>query len=415
MQGAWDAYHPISNLLDGSPIEFHVSGTPDQYVDLNNSKLHVKAKICNADGTDLNAGANVGPTNLFLQTMFSQCEVSLNERLVSPSSTNYPYRAYLKTILNYSREAKESQLTASMFYKDTAGQHDNADVTADPGNEGLKKRHQFSSRSKILDLTGPLHSDIFMQDRMLLSGIDIKVKLTPSKPEFCLISAEADAAYKVVITHAALLVRRIRVNPSIALGHARALEIGPALYPLTRSEVKAFSVPAGSMAISKDSLFLGQLPHRLVITRVDGDSFNGVYGKSSFNFKHRNLNMLSLTLDGVQIPNTQPLTPKYTLQNGQSYTLAYQTLFTGLNKMYKDTGSNISLEEFSNGYSIYCYDLSPDLNSGEHLNLVKKGNLRLELRWQNALTATVMILVYAEYQNILEVDKSRNIIFDYSI
>ncbi|XP_072024891.1 uncharacterized protein F54H12.2-like [Amphiura filiformis] len=223
VSGSWDAYHPISNLLDGSPIEFHVAGTPEEYVDLAQTKLHIKAKITNADGSNLNAGANVGPTNLFLQTMFNQCEVSLNERLVSPSSTNYPYRAYLETVLNYSREAKESQLTASMFYKDTAGHHDTVDVTADPGNEGLKKRHTFSSRSKILDMTGPIHADIFMQDRMLLSGIDIKVKLTPSKPEFCLVSPEQDAAYKVVITHAALLVRRVHVNPSIALGHARAL------------------------------------------------------------------------------------------------------------------------------------------------------------------------------------------------
>ncbi len=415
VSGAWDAYHPISNIADGAPIEFHVAGTPEEYVDLSQTKLHIKAKITNADGSNLGAGANVGPANLFLQSMFSQCEVSLNERLVSPSSTNYSYRAYMETLLNYSREAKESQLTSSMFYKDTAGQHDNPDVTADPGNEGLRKRHEFSSRSKTLDMTGPIHADIFMQDRMLLSGIDVKVKLTPSKPEFCLVSPEADAEYKVVITHAALLVRRVRVNPSIALGHARALEHGPAIYPLTRSEVKAFSVPVGSMSISKDSLFLGQLPHRLAITCVDADSFNGVYGKSPFNFKHRNLNMLSITLDGVQIPNTQPLTPKFTQQNGQSYTLAYQSLFTGLNKMYKDTGNFISLEEFAQGYSVYCYDLSPDLNTGDHLNLVKKGNLRMELRWQNALTATVMILVYAEYQNILEVDKSRNIIFDYSI
>lgn len=415
ISGAWDAYHPISNLLDGSPIEFNVAGTSEEYVDLPQTKLHVKAKIVKADGTDLGAGDSVAPVNLFLQSMFSQCEVSLNERLVSPSSTNYPYRAYLETVLNYSREAKESQLTTSLFYKDTAGQHDNADVTADPRNAGLVKRHQFSSRSKIIDMTGPLHADIFMQDRMLLNGIDIKVKLTPSKPEFCLMSPEPDADYKVVITHAVLLVRRVRVNPSIALGHAKALEQGSALYPLTRSEIKAFSVPAGTMTISKDSLFLGQLPNHLVIACIDADSFNGVYGKSPFNFKHRNLNMLSITLDGVQIPSTQPLTPKFSQENGQSYTLAYQSLFTGLNKMYKDTGNFISLEEFSQGYSIYCYDLSPDLNTGDHMNLVKKGNLRMEFRWNTALTDTVMILVYAEYQNVLEVDKSRNIIFDYSI
>ena len=118
VSGTWDTYHPISNLLEGSPIEFHIAGTPEEYVDLAQTKLHVKAKITNGDGTNLVAGAPVGPTNLFMQSMFSQCEVSLNERLVSPASTNYPYRSYLETILNYGRDAKESQLTASMFHKD---------------------------------------------------------------------------------------------------------------------------------------------------------------------------------------------------------------------------------------------------------------------------------------------------------
>ena len=124
---------------------------------------------------------------------------------------------------------------------------------------------------------------------------------------------------------------------------------------------------------------------------------------------------MSLTLDGQQIPSTKPLTPKFTLTNGQACTQAYQTLFSGLNKMYKDTGNSISLEEFSQGYTIYCFDLSPDLNVGDHMNLLRKGNLRLEMRLQNALPQTAMILMYAEFQNILEIDRSRNVIFDYSI
>lgn len=417
VSGAWDAYHPISNLLEGSPIEFHVAGTPDEYVDLSQTKLHIKAKITNGDGSNLAVDAPVGPVNLFLQSMFNQCEVSLNERLVSPSSINYPYRAYLETLLNYGREAKETQLTASMFHKDTAGRMDVSNPTADDAeaNLGLKKRYAVSSRSKIIDLTGPLHADIFQQDRLLLPSIDIKVKLSPSKSEFCLMSPNVDEGYKVMITQAVLQVRRVRVNPSVALGHARALEKGHAMYPLTRSEIKPFSVPQGSMSVSKDNLFLGQLPQRLVIACVDADSYNGVFSKSPFNFKNKNVNFLSLTLDGQSVPSTKALTPKFTQTNGESCTQAYQTLFTGLNKMYNDTGSFISLQEYSQGYTVYCFDLSPDLNSGDHMNLLRKGNLRLEMRFQNALTQTIMVLVYAEFQNILEIDRSRNVIFDYSI
>ena len=56
-------------------------------------------------------------------------------------------------------------------------------------------------------MTVPKHADIFRQDRMLLPTVDIKVKVTPSKAAFCLMYLDVDGDYKIVITHAALLVR----------------------------------------------------------------------------------------------------------------------------------------------------------------------------------------------------------------
>jgi hypothetical protein len=47
--------------------------------------------------------------------------VSLNEKLVSPPTSLYPYRAYIETLLSYGPAAKESQLTEVMWYKDTPG------------------------------------------------------------------------------------------------------------------------------------------------------------------------------------------------------------------------------------------------------------------------------------------------------
>ena len=54
----------------------------------------------------------------------------LKEKQVTQATGTYAYRAYLETLLNYGPAAKESQLTAAMFYKDTAGRY-SMDV-ADP-------------------------------------------------------------------------------------------------------------------------------------------------------------------------------------------------------------------------------------------------------------------------------------------
>ena len=100
-KGQWIEYHPISNITDSGPIEFYVSGTGDEYLDLARTQLFVKAKITKANGTAIDADTQVGPVNLFLHSLFSQVDVSLNERLISPSTNTYPYRAMIETLLNY--------------------------------------------------------------------------------------------------------------------------------------------------------------------------------------------------------------------------------------------------------------------------------------------------------------------------
>ena len=89
--------------------------------------------------------------NLFLHSLFSQVDVSLNERLISPSTNTYPYRAMIETLLNYDEDAKSSQLSMALFYKDTPGKMDAVNPVADnaDANLGLKARfflHRTATR-----------------------------------------------------------------------------------------------------------------------------------------------------------------------------------------------------------------------------------------------------------------------------
>ena len=73
--------HPISQISGDSPIEFHINGQNSQdYLDLKGTLLCVKVKIKKADGTDLKAGEKTGPVNLFLQSLFSTTEVTLQNK-----------------------------------------------------------------------------------------------------------------------------------------------------------------------------------------------------------------------------------------------------------------------------------------------------------------------------------------------
>ena len=55
------------------------------------------------------------------------------------------------------------------------------------------------------------------------------------------------------------------------------------------------------------------------------------------------------------------------------------------------------------GFKLFAFDLSADLDDGGHFQLVKQGNLRLELHFKTALPETINVIVYAEFDNVIEV------------
>ncbi len=218
-KGHWVEHQPVSSVADEGPITFMVSGTED-YVDLSKTILVVRAKVTKADGTDLDADEKVGIVNNFLHSLFKQVDVFLKEKQVTQATSTYAYCAYLETLLNYGPAAKDSQLTASMFYKDKAGKMDVADptiATAAEANSGLKKRYKFSKESGTIEMAGPIFCDAFMTERLLLSYVDIKLVMNRNIQEFCLMASADDADYRVKLTDAYLKIRRVKVSPSVAV------------------------------------------------------------------------------------------------------------------------------------------------------------------------------------------------------
>ena len=210
-KGLWIDHQPVSSVSDAGPITFVCPGTED-YTDLPNTILVVRAKVTKANGANLDAAEKVGITNNFLHSLFKQVDVFLKEKQVTQATGTYAYRAYLETLLNYGPAAKRSQLTTVMFYKDTAGKMDVADPTLAVANAnlGLKERYTFSQESGILEMAGPLFCDVFRSQRLLLSFVDLKVILNRNVNDFCLMASQDDVDYRVKLTEAYLKVRKVK-------------------------------------------------------------------------------------------------------------------------------------------------------------------------------------------------------------
>ena len=108
--GFFTEYRSISVLTSGGPVEFCSAAESSNYIDLANTFLYVRASVTKADGTALAADTEITPDN-FLHTLWSQCDLYLNDTLVTQSSNNYGYLSYIETLLSFGKDAKDSQLS----------------------------------------------------------------------------------------------------------------------------------------------------------------------------------------------------------------------------------------------------------------------------------------------------------------
>ncbi|XP_028646572.1 uncharacterized protein F54H12.2-like [Erpetoichthys calabaricus] len=397
---------PLSALSEVAPLEFLITGNGEDYLDLNNTLLHIQCQIVNADGTNPPPVAEVAFVNYPIASLFSQVDVTLGDRLISQSSSLYPYRALFDGLLNYSNETLRFQFASGLFYKDTANEHEN--TALDGPNEGFKKRNGYTSQGKTVELLGPIHSDLFFQEKLIVNGVDVRIKMVRSKNEFCLKSGDAER-YKVNILSASLFVKKVKVSAAVKLGHAHALTNANAKYPMERVNMKVLSMPAGIRVSNQENLFLGQLPKYVVIGMVDNEAFSGDYARNPFNFKHNQVEFLALYLDGEQIP-AKPFQPNFANDNTAR---EYYNLVLASGKHLKDQLLAISRSDFSRGYTLFAFDLTPDQECGDHFSLVKTGNMRCEIRFRQPLPHTVNLIVYAVFDNIIEINQRRNILYDY--
>ena len=200
--GSFTEYHPVSVLTCTSPIEFTVSAENSNYIDLANSFLYVRASVTTSNGADLAKTAEIAPECNFLHMLWSQVDVYLNGSLVTQSNNNYPYRAYIENLLSFGQKAKKSQLSALLWHHNTSRHFDSCAAA----NKGYTQRKALAAESKEIDMMGKLHIDLTFQNRYLLNGVEVRLRLIRSKDLFCLHRNANQAQNKVSLKEVTLFV-----------------------------------------------------------------------------------------------------------------------------------------------------------------------------------------------------------------
>ena len=158
-----------------------------------------------------------------------------------------------------------------------------------------------------------------------------------------------------------------------------------------------------------DNAFLGEIPKRIAISMMDNDSCNGNYKTNPFNLQRYSLTQIGISVNGEEVP-FKPLKLNF---DDILIVTAFKTLFSGTGKLHGNSGSIIKKEDYSEGYTTIVADLTP-FKIGDNFDLKEEGTLTINLVFKSRLAATINVLVYAEYDNVIEIDSNRNVIKDLS-
>ena len=320
---------PAQAISDSSEdILFVIPPTHTEYTSLADVRFSCELVVSRPDGTALiDRTDTVVPVNNLLHSLFKSVTISLNGRLISDSSELYAMRAYLESLLGFSKQTQKSKLTLAGFYLDkdfdqpqgrvlgaalSAGANDTRTVTTT-----APERRKLLHRGGPIQLSGKLHADLFQQSKPLITGVEVQIRMIRSKAAFAFCATTAADLPLAVIGNPKLRLRRFVPNPAFMNSVARNLLTKTVKYHINRTAMRSMTFDVGTQHCTWANVVIGQLPKMAIMGIVSNAGFSGVHDRSPFNFKGYDLSHIAAEIEGITYPSKG-----YTTDFGNSSTLS---------------------------------------------------------------------------------------------
>ena len=406
-------HRPLAPLSSDTEIQFEFSSSIDEYIELRDMMFYIKLKI------DLNKTGNVteddwktfSPVNNLMHSLFKTVEMEINGKNLDLSPQSYSYKAYFESELGYTFDAQTSHLNS-------VGWFDDIDYKEAISENSITKSIRPTTINTdgtgiIKEYMGKLYIPICQQPKSLIGGLKCRVRLIPNDPSFYIWSTVANVRANIHVEQAKLFVSRSKVIPEIVEAHNRILLKNNAKYPINRTYVKSHTITQGSSDVSIDNIINGQIPNRILIAFVPNSAFSGAIDKNPYNFKHYNINYLSLHVNGIQYP-VVAYTPNF---ENNLYVREYLSMFEAFDQLSTDSVINISKKYYHKGNTIFGFNLSQDASNDIHksgyFNAKKFGEVGIKVKFATAPTENIEMIIYCEFNNMIEINSNREIITDY--
>ena len=388
-----------------NPMEFIIPAL-DDYVDLGRSYFTMELRLKKSTNDDLVANQKLWPVNNLAHSIIKQIDLQLNGTLISPQSDTYHYKAYLENLLNFDREDGKTVLGPQGWFNqvdfppqwtanntNSTGPH--ADYTA------LSANHKAAL-------------EVFHTGKVLVPGVEIKMKFHFNSPNLFLNGVALAGRLVEGDVKLRFHLCQLRLNETVYrnLSAQRHNNKQMATYPTVRSEIRTFSMQGNLTRFDIPNLFQNRVPDRLSVALVDSRAFNGDVTRDPFCFQKFGLSSIRQIVRGEEYPYE---TLQLVHNSAARDNLGYFRFLQASGTRCKKKGNIVERGDWGQGKNctLFMFDnVANGCADSQRLNPKQTGDLQLALEFGVAPNTNITVLVYGEFESLLEIDSNGAVLYD---
>ena len=412
-----------------NPMEFIIPALTD-HVDLNRSYFTMQLRLKKDDGNNLAAGNKLWPANNLAHTIIKQIDLRLNGTLISPQSDTYHYKAFLETLMNYTRDEGETVLRPQGWFNaldfPPALTANNTDSTTPHQNYRDLPATQKNALAKSIAEATPYiggvfrslvfqpHLEAFHTGHILVPGVEIKLKFHFNSPNLFLNGVGLAGRLMEADIQIQFHLCQLRLNPSVynSISAKRHNQRDLAKYPTVRSEIRTFNMLGTLTRFDIPNLFQNRIPDRMIVGLLDSRAFNGAVTRDPFCFQKFGLRSIRQMVRGEEYPYE---TLELNHDNGARDRLGYFRFLQASGSWLKKRSGMVKEDEWgqAKGCTLFMFDnVANGRADARTLNPKQSGDLQLVLEFGAAPNTNITVLVYAEFENLLEIDSNGAVLYN---
>ena len=210
-----------------------------------------------------------------------------------------------------------------------------------------------------------------------------------------------------------LFLSQVRVTPSVYRELMTSMKgRRVATYPTVRGEIRTYSHPNDNCHFEGNNPFHSKLPNRLVVVLMKQTAFNGTVTVNPFSFEQFNLVSIKQLVRGEEYPY-ETLELKH--DDDSKDLRGYQRFLKASGVLCRGKGNMVRKEDWGHAKrcNLFVFDNTANgcLDSPV-LNPKQEGELRLVIDFGDAPGSNLTILLYGEFENMLEINENRVVLYD---